>query len=311
MMRHMRVWRYLDEVARSGSVRQAAERLNVTPSAVLRRIQDVEEDIGETLFERTGTGMMLTTAGELFIDWIRRQNADLDLVKSQIEEIAGIRRGSIRLACSQAAASSFIPRQMAAYQASHPDVAFSIRTASHEQAIRMLIQYEVDLALIFGPPLRPEVQAYMSIGQRLVAVMRNGHPLAGGTMLRLRQCLDYPLALLDKSFAGRRLIDASMAALTRQPNVVAESNSFEVLSSFVSQCDAITFQVEIGIADLAPALGLTARALADEERAYAPLVLLYLKGRSLPLAARKFADTLCQELDCKRMQTLESGELGR
>ena len=296
MLRHMRVWRYLDEVARTGSVRQAADRLHVSPSAVLRRIQDVEEDVGGTLFERTSSGMMLTNTGRLFIDWIRRQNADLDMVKSQIEEIAGVRRGSIRLACSQAAAASFVPRQVALFQKAHADVLFSVHTASHEQAIGMLIQYEVDLALIFGPPLRSEVQAYTSVGQRLVAVMRRDHTLAMQPLVRLRDCLDYPLALLDRSFAGRRLIDAAMAGVSRSANVVFEGNSFEMLSAYVAHNDAITFQVKIGTVDLTTGHGLAVRPLADEERADAPLVLLHLKGRSLPVAARTFADSLSRDL---------------
>ena len=285
-------------------MRQAAERLHVTPSAVLRRIQDVEEDIGETLFERTSSGMILTTAGELFIDWIRRQTADLETVKSQIEEIAGIRRGSIRLACSQAVAASFIPRQVAVFQRTHTDVVFSIRTASHEHAIRMLMQYEVDLALIFGPPLHNEVQAYMSIGQRLVAVMREDHPLAARDQLRLRHCLEHPLALLDKSFAGRRLIDAAMAGISSFANIVIEGNSFEMLAAYVAHSDAVTFQVQIGTGDLATGHGLAVRPLMDEEKAYAPLVLLHLKGRSLPIAARRFADVISLELNEQRMQPL-------
>ncbi|MCQ8280098.1 LysR family transcriptional regulator [Acetobacteraceae bacterium KSS8] len=305
MLRHMRVWRYLDEVARSGSVRQAAERLNVTPSAVLRRIQDVEEDVGEALFERTSSGMMLTVAGELFIDWIRRQAADLDMVKSQIEEVAGVRRGSIRLACSQAAAASFIPHAVALFQKTHADVVFSISTASHEQAIRMLVQYEVDLALIFGPPLRSEVRAYMSIGQRVVAVMRQDHPLAEQPALRLRHCMEYPLALLDRGFSGRRLLDSIMAGISTPPNIVLEANSFEPLAAYVRHSDAVTFQVQIGIDDIAAGHGLAVRALLDEDKAFAPLVLLHLKGRSLPVAARRFADTISRGLDELRMEPLD------
>ncbi len=65
-MRHMRVWSYVDEVARTGSLRRAAERLHVTASAVQRRIEDIEHDLGAALFERSAAGMRLTTAGGLF-----------------------------------------------------------------------------------------------------------------------------------------------------------------------------------------------------------------------------------------------------
>ena len=65
-MRHMRIWRYIDETARCGSLRRAAERLNITPSALQRRIQDVEEDLGTLLFERRPSGVALTAAGMTF-----------------------------------------------------------------------------------------------------------------------------------------------------------------------------------------------------------------------------------------------------
>ena len=314
MLRHNRVWRYVDEVARSGSVRQASERLNVTPSAVLRRIQDVEQDLGQALFERTGSGMLLTTAGELFVDWIRRQNADLEMVRSQIEDVAGVRRGHIRLVCSQAAAASLVPRQIASFQTQHPDVQFTVQTASHEEAVRRLVQYEVDLALIFGPPLRPEIQAYASVGQRLVAVMRRDHPLSSKPWLRLHHCLAYPLALLDRSFSGRRLIDAALAGISAARSVAIESNSFEALGTYVAHSNAITFQVDVGTLGVsAGSGGLCVRPLHDDERAYAPLVLLHLKGRSLSVATRRFADAVAAELHELRMQPLspEIGEVSR
>lgn len=300
----MRVWRYLDEVARSGSVRQAAERLHVTPSAVLRRIQDVEADIGEPLFERTGSGMMLTIAGELFIDWIRRQNADLETVQSQIAEISGVRRGNIRIACSQAVCSSFLSRQIAEFQKNHIDVVFSVQTSSHERAMRLLTQYEVDLALIFGPPVHPDLHAVISVGQRVVAVMRAGHPIEKVKVLRLRQCLDYPLALLDKSFAGRLLIDRAILATSRAGNIVVEGNSFEMLADYVRNSDAITFQVDIGTSNHSIDESFAVRPLSDDDEVYAPLVLLHLKGRALPLAAKRFADKLSARLHQHRMIAL-------
>ena len=64
-MKHLRILDYVDEVARSGSIRKAAEQLNVTASAVNRRIMDLEEELGAPLFERLPRGVRLTTAGEL------------------------------------------------------------------------------------------------------------------------------------------------------------------------------------------------------------------------------------------------------
>ena len=62
-MQNIRFLRYIDAVARSGSIRKAAEQLNVVSSAVNRRILDIEEQIGTPLFERRARGVRLTAAG--------------------------------------------------------------------------------------------------------------------------------------------------------------------------------------------------------------------------------------------------------
>src|SRR5262245_32575950 len=125
-MRHLRVLHYVDEVARAGSIRKAAERLNVTSSAVNRRIMDLEEELDAKLFERWPRGVRLTAVGEMFVRYVREQAADVERVKSQIEELKGLRRGVVRIACSQALALDFLPREIADFRARHPLVAFEV-----------------------------------------------------------------------------------------------------------------------------------------------------------------------------------------
>jgi DNA-binding transcriptional LysR family regulator len=86
-MRFMRILGYVDEIARSSSIRKAAEHLNLTASALNRRVMDIEEELGTLLFERRPRGVRLTSAGELFIDLARRQLSDTERMRSQIEEL--------------------------------------------------------------------------------------------------------------------------------------------------------------------------------------------------------------------------------
>ena len=74
-MNHLRFLKYFDETARAGSIRQAAERLHVAPSAVNRRIKDLEAELGVPLFERLPRGMRLTAAGELFVQYVRGRSS--------------------------------------------------------------------------------------------------------------------------------------------------------------------------------------------------------------------------------------------
>src|SRR5256885_9431236 len=121
-MKHLRIFHYVDEVARCGSIRKAAEQLNVTSSAVNRHVLDLEEELGTPLFERRPRGVRLTSAGEVFVRYLRQQTGDVDRMTSQIEDLKGMRRGTVRIACSQALALDFLPREIAQFRERHPFV---------------------------------------------------------------------------------------------------------------------------------------------------------------------------------------------
>ena len=178
-MKHLRILRYVDEVARTGSIRKAADQLNVTASAVNRRIMDLEDELGTPLFERRPRGVRLTAAGEVFVSYLRQQDGDVERMKSQIEDLKGMRRGTVRIACSQALALDFLPREIGEFRKQHPLVAFDVKVFDHERAMAALADYEVDLVLVFRPPFLANFQPLMTLEQRLVVVMSSDHPLAG------------------------------------------------------------------------------------------------------------------------------------
>jgi DNA-binding transcriptional LysR family regulator len=296
-MRHLRIWHYVDEAARCGSIRRAAERLNITPSALQRRIQDVEDDLGAELFERLPSGVKLTAAGELFIHWIRSQAAALQHAQSQIEDLSGLRRGMVRIACSQAMAVSFLPAEIQVFRAAYPLVRFAVAVSDHGGAITALRQYEADLALVFQPERHADFQPLMAVGQRLMAIFASGHPLEKKAAVRLRECAAFPLALADRSFGGRRIVEDIMASVAMRLDVELESNSFELLRNYVRRSEAVMLQVELGALEDLPGSGLVARPIDDRDLAHGSLVLGQLKGRTLPVAVAKFADQVARRMD--------------
>ncbi|QCO19582.1 LysR family transcriptional regulator (plasmid) [Azospirillum brasilense] len=296
-MRHMRIWRYVDEAARFGSLRKAAEHLNITPSALQRRIQDVEEDLGATIFERSAQGIRLTAAGESFIRWVRAQAADLERVRSQIEDLSGMRRGHVRIACSQALVSSFLAEEISSFRESFPLVSFEILVVDQGAALKMLADFEADIAIIFSPRRTAEFQPLMTLGQRVVAIMAADHPLAGQPNLRLRDCAPYPIALPDASFGTRSILDKVLAVSSTKLSIELESNSFEMLRNLARMSQVVTFQIEIGAPSPILDPGLAVIPLSDVDLAHGPLVLGQQKGRTLPVAAAKFAEQLARRLD--------------
>jgi DNA-binding transcriptional LysR family regulator len=293
-MRHLRLLTHVVEVARTGSIRRAAELLNLTPSAMNRRIQDLEAEIGTPLFERRPRGVKLTTAGEMFVRYARSQIADAERMRSQVEDLRGLRRGPIQIACSQALALDFLPREIAAYRAKFPLVQFDVKVFDHEQAMAALGDYEVDLVLVFRPPFLPNFQPLMSLRQRLVALMAADHPLSARKKIRLSECVGYPVALPERSLGGRQLLAEVLARSNLRFDIVAESNSFEFLRGMVLRDRAISFQIEIGAVE---SDDLVVRQIDARDVPRADLVLGHLRGRNLPVPAAKFAEQLARAME--------------
>ena len=246
-MNHLRFLRYVDEVARTGSIRQAAERLHVAASAVNRRILDLEDELGTPIFERLPRGMRLTAAGELFVHYIRQRAATLEQVRSEIEELQGLRRGRVRIVASQALAPVFLPQAIATFRRSHRLVDFDARVGDHLQALHALRHYETDLALVFNLAPEPDIERLAEFEQKLVATMHHTHPLAqAGGPIRLRDCVDHPVVLPYRDIGGRQLLERFLARSSVKLRPVVESNSFEFLRGCLYHEQAVSFQIAIG-----------------------------------------------------------------
>lgn len=292
-MQHLRYLDYVDAVARCGSIRSAAEALHVAASAVNRRIKELERELDTPIFERLPSGVRLTAAGELFVGYARRRAADLDHVRSEIESLRGLRRGDVSMAVSQALAPAFLPRTLVDFQAEHPGVSFAVKVLDRERAVQALLDFEVDLALVFNPPPGRGVRILAQARQRTCAVVAADHPLAGHASVRLKDCLKYPVALPDGSLSGRGVIDDLLENASEQPVAALVCNSFEMMRSFACQSGGVSFQIALGAAG-DPRL----RAIPIEERSLpaSRLVLMTLRGRVLPVASARFAEHLRGEL---------------
>lgn len=292
MLQAPKVFVYLETVARAGSIRKAAERLNVASTALNRKILEIEAQVGTPLFERLPRGVRLTAAGEVVIAMVRRSLADLSSASSQIEQLRGLVRGMVRIACAESVAHDLVPAQIAAYQERHPGVQFQVMVGASVGLLASLLADEADLLLAHDIPPSPQLVEIASIEQPLYALMRPDHVLADRPRLRLADCQPHRVALGAATFGSRRLIDALVARLRLSLNVVFEASTVEALKVYAEETGAICFQFEIGTRREARGGHLVALPLVDRELSRSRLVLASRAGRMLPIASAGFAEQL-------------------
>jgi len=296
-MRLLKPFTYVDAVARAGSIRSAAETLAITPSALNRRILALEDELGVQIFERLPRGVRLSTAGEILIQHIRMQSSDMERVRSQIADLTGERRGHVSIACSQALLPYFLPAQIAAYRAVHPGVTFGVSLRDRAAAESALTDHSADLALVFEPVRLTEFRTLMTVRQRIHGVMSADHPLAAMNPLRLRDCVEYPVALPTISYGVRHLLETALINSSLSLNPVVESDSFEFLRNYAANESIVSFQIPIGLDQQnAASQGFVIRPLDERDAPAGTLYVGQLKSRTLPVAAARFADQICRYL---------------
>ncbi|WP_119306948.1 LysR family transcriptional regulator [Cohaesibacter haloalkalitolerans] len=306
-MKHLQDFRYIEAVMRAGSIRKAADDMNITASALNRRIQRFESEFGYEIFERLPRGVRLNPAGELLLQHFRSQQSDLKRVQSQVADLAGERRGHISIACSQALSPYFLPAHIAAYRTEHPGVTFSVNIRDRAAAERDLINFESDLALVLEPVHMVDFAVLSAIPQVVNAVMRKDHPLADHAEVRLRECLDYPHVMPTSAYAVRHMIERALAGTSRTLQPVIQSDSFDFMRHYVEFEDAISFQISIGLR-LPADSGLISRPISTRDMPAGSLLLGQMKGRTLPIASARFAETLIVAME--RLNTDQTGQDG-
>ncbi len=295
-MKHLKTFELIESVMRAGSIRKAAEDMNITASALNRRIQGFEREFGSTIFERLPRGMRLNPAGELLMQHILSQRTDMARVQAQVADLTGERRGHVSIACSQALLPYFLPEQIAAYRLEHPGVTFSISVRDREQAERDLAAFRCDLALVFEPVHMVEFEVLHTFPQAVHAVFRADHPLAKKPELRLRDCLTHKLVLPSAPYGVRHLLELAATRKGHSLTAVVETESFELIRHYVTHENAIGFQIPVGL-NLKAQSGIVHRPISEKDVPFGGLLLGQKKGRALPVASAKFTQKLIAALE--------------
>lgn len=248
-MLHSRMLRYLDEVARCGSIRKAAARLNVSSSAVNRQIIALEEQIGEPIFERMPRRLRLTATGELLIEHVRQTLKDYHRLSHQLDALKGVQQGRVSIATTLGLAGGPLGRVLAGFADNHPRVQISVRASFAEAIPNSVISGDCDLGLGFSFPQERALRTLMNFDVPLGVVVKPDHELAQRDKVTATDVIQYPLILAQPGMSLRKIVDTALGRVAYSATPVVETNSVEMMKRFIREKrHAVTFLNPLDVA---------------------------------------------------------------
>jgi len=244
-MLHSRMLRYLDEVARAGSIRRAADRLGIAASSINRQIIALEQEYGVALFERLPRRLRLTVAGELLIAHVRQTLREQEVLRARFIDLQGRRRGLVRIATISGLVPTFMPPLLAWMRRHHPFVKLVVRALPLEAVIAAVIAGEAEFGLGYQLPADPKLRVLARASWPIGAVAVPGHPLAAQAEVSLADCIGYAMVIPDPGITIGALLAEAFERSAIALDTVVETNSIELMRHAALQGDAIAFMSEI------------------------------------------------------------------
>jgi DNA-binding transcriptional LysR family regulator len=232
--------RYFLEVAQSGSIRVAADKLNVAPSAISRHVQNLEMELGLPLFERNARGVTLTEAGELYVRHARTVFLDRERARLEIEELKGLRRGHIRIMTIDGIVAGPLSAAISSFRALHPGITMQIRSTGTETVNKAVREGEADVGIAYQPTPVEGINIVLRLLDPLLLVVSPRHELANRKIVDIREVLNHPVAVPEATFGIRMLINAALRAERLAFKPTLETNSIEALRGFALSGSGVT-----------------------------------------------------------------------
>ena len=224
--------RVFAEVARQGSVVAAAGALHLTPPAVSLQIKELEGQVGQTLFDRSGRALTLSTAGEYFLVYARRLLATLKEAEDAMARFKRLESGRLTIGMVSSA-NYFLPQLLALFHAEHPQIEVRLKLGGREHLAAMMAASEVDLCVMGRPPV--------DFPNRAESFAMHPHVLVTAPTHRFAQAESVPAAALAREpFIVREPTSGTRSALQEyldehrlKPTFVMEMASNEAIKQAV------------------------------------------------------------------------------
>lgn len=283
-----RALEYLDAIVHYGSLRRAAAQLGVNPSALSRQLRALEEELDTLLLVRASR-VALTPAGELILRHYRDQRAAERATLSRLHALQNLERGEVRIAVGEGFIADLISAPLQNFLATYPGLEIEVRMAGLTEAMMLVKEDAVDLALLYAPPDDRQLVSHIDRCQPLDLIVPAGHALAEAPApLSLAAIAEHPLALIDSQTGMGQLVEMALyeAHLSYRPRMT--TNSVSVLKNFVRSGLGVTFMPELTVLEEIHEGSIVAREVNAGVLRHARARIVSQTERPLTVAAQAF-----------------------
>jgi DNA-binding transcriptional LysR family regulator len=283
----LRTLRVFVEVVRQGGFTQAAKKVFATQSTVSKAIKHLEDEIGVPLLDRIGHRSNLTAAGEIVYQRALRMLAERNDLMTELDELRGLKRGTLRLGLPPVGSSTLFAPLFAAYHKRYPGVEIRLVEHGGERLEELLLSGEIELAASLLPV--SDTMEWQSVRREpLTVLLSTNDELSRGRSVGLPAVKHLPFILFETGFALNRIILDACHRHGFEPNIVARSSQ-------------IDFIVELAAAGLGAAflprmiaerrkLPSVSRVLLVEPDTDWHIAMVWRRGAYLSQAARAWLD---------------------
>lgn len=290
-------FRYFAEVVQHGSIRAAANELNVAQSAISRQIQALERELGAPLLDRRPRGVALTPAGEIVFAYSRQATFHTERLSSEIDALQGLRRGHVRIHSIEAMVPHLLPRAIDTFLAEFPGINFEVEIAGTDRVQAALRDGRAEIGIGFCAEPAKDLKPVFRIREPLFAMVAPEHPLASRRKISLRELEVWPTALPGRLTGSRNLLDAACAKAKVELRPALETNSVELVHRFALVGHGVSVLARMSCIETLRARRLVALRFQEQEMARGTIEVMTLAGRPLPVAAERFLVPLRRALD--------------
>jgi DNA-binding transcriptional LysR family regulator len=292
-------------VAETLNFTRAAERLNLTQSAVSHQIKALEQELGEPLFIRAKRGVKLSEAGKVALDHARRVLDEADALRERLSGRGGTTpTGRVRAAAAtQAFVHLFVPL-FEAFMRSHPGIEVSFRTTvSTDQTLADILNGNVDVGFASLPVYSPNLQVTELFEDELVVIVGHAHPLAGRKTITVDEMRRERLVLFERGASIRRATDQFFNRVGFEPELALESNDTYFIKLMVERGIGISLLPSWAVRDEVR-WGWLAQLPIEGHRLQRKVAIVSL-GRFQPSSTRAFLDYILRHKTI--LQTMAEG----